>query len=267
MHQSDRRAAHPRHAERARRPPSAIQRVGVKDVRYPLQLQDRRRGAAHRGRRGPGRGPAGGAEGHAHVALRRAGSTRSTRRSMPASVARASCARCSTRSTPSEGRIEARFPFFLRKRAPVSGVQSLLDYQGRWIARDPRRRRRRAVAEVVRAGHQPVPVLEGDLRLRRAQPALARDDPASSCCGRSRGASWCASPRTRPRARSGRCSSAPTRSGSPSAPTRTRSSSRTWCATSRCALNADARIGRYSVDVENFESIHAHSAVARIEWL
>ena len=33
-----------------------------------------------------------------------------------------------------EGRIEARFPFFLRKRAPVSGVQSLLDYQGRWIA-------------------------------------------------------------------------------------------------------------------------------------
>ena len=30
-------------------------------------------------------------------------------------------------------------------------------------------------------------------------------------------------------------------------------------------LNADARVGRYSVDVENFESIHAHSAVARIE--
>src|SRR6185369_13342429 len=33
----------------------------------------------------------------------------------------------------SEGRIEARFPFFLRKRAPVSGVESLLDYQGAWI--------------------------------------------------------------------------------------------------------------------------------------
>jgi GTP cyclohydrolase I len=30
-------------------------------------------------------------------------------------------------------------------------------------------------------------------------------------------------------------------------------------------LNADARVGRYTVDVENFESIHAHSAVARIE--
>jgi GTP cyclohydrolase IB len=33
-----------------------------------------------------------------------------------------------------EGRVEARFPFFLRKHAPVSGVSSLLDYQGAWIA-------------------------------------------------------------------------------------------------------------------------------------
>jgi hypothetical protein len=31
------------------------------------------------------------------------------------------------------------------------------------------------------------------------------------------------------------------------------------------ALNADARIGAYAVDVENFESIHNHSAYARIE--
>ncbi len=34
----------------------------------------------------------------------------------------------------SEGRIEARFPFFMRKHAPVSGVASLLDYEGAWIA-------------------------------------------------------------------------------------------------------------------------------------
>lgn len=32
-----------------------------------------------------------------------------------------------------EGRIEAGFTFFLRKTAPVSGVQSLLDHRGRWI--------------------------------------------------------------------------------------------------------------------------------------
>ena len=33
-----------------------------------------------------------------------------------------------------EGRLEAVFSFFVRKRAPVSGLQSLMDYQGRWIA-------------------------------------------------------------------------------------------------------------------------------------
>jgi len=33
-----------------------------------------------------------------------------------------------------EGRVEAAFTFFLRKQAPVSGIASLLDYQGRWIA-------------------------------------------------------------------------------------------------------------------------------------
>jgi GTP cyclohydrolase IB len=74
-----------------------------------------------------------------------------------------------------EGRIEAAFRFFLRKRAPVSGLQSLLDYQGRWIAET----RAGATTRVGRgggAGEEPVPVLEGDLRLRRAQPALAGDD-------------------------------------------------------------------------------------------
>ena len=33
-----------------------------------------------------------------------------------------------------DGRVEAAFSFFLRKRAPVSGLSSLLDYEGRWIA-------------------------------------------------------------------------------------------------------------------------------------
>ena len=33
-----------------------------------------------------------------------------------------------------EGRIDVQFPFFIRKSAPVTGVQSLLEYQGRWIA-------------------------------------------------------------------------------------------------------------------------------------
>jgi GTP cyclohydrolase FolE2 len=32
------------------------------------------------------------------------------------------------------GRIEMRFPFFIRKAAPISGVESLLDYEAAWIA-------------------------------------------------------------------------------------------------------------------------------------
>src|SRR6185369_2924999 len=47
---------------------------------------------------------------------------------------REALARMLTLLQASEGRAEARFPFFLRKRAPVSGVESLLEYQGRWIA-------------------------------------------------------------------------------------------------------------------------------------
>ena len=34
----------------------------------------------------------------------------------------------------STGQIEMRFPYFIRKGAPVSGVQSLLDYEAAWIA-------------------------------------------------------------------------------------------------------------------------------------
>ncbi len=75
-----------------------------------------------------------------------------------------------------EGRVEAAFRFFLRKRAPVSGVQSLLDYEGRWIA-ETRGGAHGGVGGGGGAGEEPVPLLEGDLRLRRAQPALARDRP------------------------------------------------------------------------------------------
>ena len=132
------------------------------------------------------------------------------------------------------GRIEIAFPFFVRKRAPVSGVASLLDYQVR-LARRARRadatRRRSSVAVPVTS---PLPVLEGDLRLRRAQPALARDDHRAARATPCLVARAAALRRGRGVVRAVRRSSAPTRSRSPSAPTTTRSSSRTWCATSRC---------------------------------
>ena len=54
------------------------------------------------------------------------------------------------------GYVEMNFPYFVNKSAPISGVQSLLDY------------------DVTFIGNQPLPLLEKDFRLRRTQPALPR---------------------------------------------------------------------------------------------
>ena len=72
-----------------------------------------------------------------------------------------------------EGHIEMSFPYFVDKTAPVSGVKSLMDYEVTFVGEI---KQGRAVLhdEGAGAGDQPVPLLEEDLRLRRAQPALAR---------------------------------------------------------------------------------------------
>jgi GTP cyclohydrolase I len=72
------------------------------------------------------------------------------------------------------GRIEVSFPYFVNKTAPVSGVQSLLDYEVT------------LAGEGAGAGHEPVSVLEEDLAIRCAQPALTCDDQRGTgrrCCG------------------------------------------------------------------------------------
>jgi len=109
-----------------------IQRVGVKDVRYPLQLQ-----------------VAGALQSTAalwdlDVAL--PAEKKGTHMSrfvawldaldvpLDAATLRQRHAAMLDKLHATEGRIEAAFSFFLKKRAPVSGVQSLLDYQGRWIS-------------------------------------------------------------------------------------------------------------------------------------
>ena len=110
------------------------------------------------------------------------------------------------------GRIEASFPFFLRKRAPVSGVESLLEYQGRFVVE-------------ARIGAEATVWVEVVVPVKSLCPCSKEISDYGAH-------NQCASPRIRRRPSSGRRSSAPTRSGSPSAPTRTRSSSRIWCATS-----------------------------------
>ena len=84
----------------------------------------------------------------------------------------------------SSGRIEMRFPYFIRKAAPVSGVESLLDYDATVIVDQPEGGESRPDAARDGAGHQPVPVLEEDFRIRRAQPALAHHPGSRAACRR-----------------------------------------------------------------------------------
>ncbi len=242
----------------------AIQRVGVKDVRYPLQLQ-----------------MAGAVQSTAalwslDVALpaEKKGTHMSrfvawldalalSGEPLDAASLRARHAAMLDKLGAEEGRIEAVFSFFIRKRAPVSGLQSLLDYQGRWISE-------------TRAGVTSV----------WAEVAV----PVKSLCPCSKEISdyGAHNQRSLVTIRVEVLQALPweqlVRFAEEAA------SSEIWPMLKRpdekwvtehayenpkfvedlvrdvaLSLNADPRVGRYSVDVENFESIHNHSAYARIE--
>ena len=171
-----------------------------------------------------------------------------------------------------EGCIDAQFPFFLRKRAPVTGVQSLLEYQGRWLAEavngdGPRAEGKPSVtiwAEVVvpvkslcpcskeisdygahnQRSHVTIRVeLLGDIEW--AELVRFAEDSASSEI-------WPMLKRADEKWVTERAYENP-------------KFVEDMVRDVALRLNADVRVGRYSVDVENFESIHAHSAFARIE--
>jgi len=239
----------------------AIQRVGVKDVRYPLQL--RVAGAVQHTS----------AQWSLDVAL--PAEKKGTHMSrfiawldaldapVDAVLLRQRHGEMLVKLGATEGRIEAAFSFFLRKRAPVSGVQSLMDYQGRWIAD-------------TRAGHTAV----------WAEVAV----PVKSLCPCSKEISdyGAHNQRSLVTIRVEMLKAIEWRELVRFA--EDQASSELWPLLKRpdekwvtehayenpkfvedlvrdvaLALNADARVGRYSVDVENFESIHNHSAYARIE--
>ena len=153
-----------------------IQRVGIKDLRYPLQLRVAGAVQTHGRAVGPGRGAAGREEGHAHVALRRlAGRAGRAAGRAP----RCACAmpQMLDKLGASEGRIEAALQLLpAQARAGVGRCRACSTTRA---AGSPRRAAasRRVWAEVGVPVKSPVPVLEGDLRLRRAQPALAGDHP------------------------------------------------------------------------------------------
>jgi GTP cyclohydrolase I len=162
-----------------------------------------------------------------------------------------------------DGRVDAEFPFFLRKRAPVTGVQSLLEYQGRWIA-EARSGVHTIWAEVVVPVKSLCPCSKEisdygahnqrshvTIRVELLQDIgwseLVRfaEDSASSEI-------WPMLKRADEKWVTERAYENP-------------KFVEDMVRDVALRLNADARVGRYSVDVENFESIHAHSAYARIE--
>ncbi len=163
----------------------------------------------------------------------------------------------------SEGRIEAEFPFFIRKRAPVTGVQSLLEYQGRWIA-EARGGATTVWAEAVVPVKSLCPcskeisdygahnqrshvTIRVELLEDIGWTELVRfaEDSASSEI-------WPMLKRADEKWVTERAYENP-------------KFVEDLVRDVALRLNTDARVGRYSVDVENFESIHAHSAFARIE--
>lgn len=238
-----------------------IQRVGVKDVRYPLQL------------RVGGQVQQTAAQWDLDVML--PADKKGTHMSrfvawldaldepLDAPVLRRQLAAMLDKLHATEGRVEARFTFFMRKRAPVSGLQSLLDYQGRWIA-EQRGGQAALWAEVAVPVKSLCPCSKeisdygahNQRSLVTIRVELLQDIGFNELV---RYAEESASSEIWPMLKR---------------------ADEKWI-TERAyenpkfvedlvrdvalRLNADARIGRYSVDVENFESIHNHSAYARIE--
>jgi hypothetical protein len=97
------------------------------------------------------------------------------------------------------------------KKAPVSGVESLMDYEVTFVG-EIVDGAETFTLKVLGAGHEPLPVLEEDLRARRAQPALARDRRREDQDVRVDRGDHRPRSSARPRASSTGSSSAPTRS-------------------------------------------------------
>ena len=161
------------------------------------------------------------------------------------------------------GRIEASFPFFLRKRAPVSGVESLLEYQGRFIV-DAQPAGSTVWVEVVVPVKSLCPcskeISDYGAHNQRSHVTIRVEALGEL--------SWLELVRFAEDSASAEIWSSLKRADEKWITERAYENPKfveDMVRDVALKLNADARIGRYTVDVENFESIHAHSAIARIE--
>lgn len=239
-----------------------IQRVGIKDVRHPVQINV------------AGQVQPTVATWTLDVALpaEKKGTHMSRfiawldtlNRPLDAATLRAELALMLDKLHASEGRIELRFPFFVRKRAPVSGVESMLDYQGAWIAETRGGRTAlwaeaavpvkslcpcsKEISDYGAHNQRSLVTLKVELtgeEIPWVQLVRFAEDSASSEI-------WPLLKRPDEKWITERAYENP-------------KFVEDLVRDVALRLNVDPRIGRYSVDVENFESIHNHSAYARIE--
>jgi GTP cyclohydrolase IB len=161
------------------------------------------------------------------------------------------------------GRVEASFPFFLRKRAPISGVESLLEYQGRFDV-EATSGDAKVWLEVVVPVKSLCPcskeISDYGAHNQRSHVTIRVEALAEL--------SWRELVRFAEDSASAEIWSSLKRADEKWITERAYENPKfveDMVRDVALRLNEDARIGRYTVDVENFESIHAHSAVARIE--
>ena len=238
----------------------AIQRVGVRSVRYPLQLKIE--GAVLPTVADWSLDVALPAEQKGTHMSRFVAWLDAIDQPLDAATLRREAARMLALLGAETGRIEASFPFFLRKRAPVSGVESLLEYQGRFIV-DAESGRSTVWVEVVVPVKSLCPcskeISDYGAHNQRSHVTIRVEALAEL--------SWLELVRFAEDSASAEIWSSLKRADEKWITERAYENPKfveDMVRDVALRLNADPRIGRYCVDVENFESIHAHSAVARI---
>lgn len=239
-----------------------IQRVGVKDVRYPLQL-----------RLGKDAQPTVGtwtldvllpAEKKGTHMSRFVAWLDALKEPLDAAVLRSLHEQMLAKLEARDGRIEVRFTFFLRKRAPVSGIESLLDYEGAFIT-ETRDGRSRVWLEIAAPVKSLCPcskeISDYGAHNQRSRVTIRVEllDDSLGLAELVRVAEQSASSEIWPLLK--RADEKWITEHAYENPKFVEDLVRDVA----LRLNAEPRIGAYRAEVENFESIHNHSAYACIE--
>ncbi|WP_397409090.1 GTP cyclohydrolase FolE2 [Polaromonas sp.] len=162
-----------------------------------------------------------------------------------------------------DGHIEVKFPFFIRKSAPVSGQQSLMEYDGAWLAR-----RQGGATRISMQATVPVKSLCPCSKEVSDDGAHNQRSHIKMLAGITGAMDWSELVRFAEDNASCELWGLLKRSDEKWVTERAYANPKFVEDLIRdvaLALDADARIAGYRVEVTNFESIHAHDAYAVIE--